>query len=103
MRAAVKWPCNYRQDKVSRGPETDLPSRVLVVSRRKTEKGTDTVGEEGIMLQAAAAVMVEAAEAAEGAEKKIPFQDVAASRSSSAASGCSKAAPVLLYFPAVGS
>ena len=55
------------------------------------------------MLQAAAAVMVEAAEAAEVAEKKIPFQDVAASRSSSAASGCLKAAPVLLYFPAVGS
>ena len=100
MRAAVKWPCNYRQDKVSRGPETDLPSRVLVVSRRKTEKGTDTVGEEGIMLQPAAAVRVEAAEVA---EKKIPFQDVAASRSSSAASGCLKAAPVLLYFPAVGS
>ena len=51
------------------------------------------------MLQAAAAVvMVEAAEAAE----EIPFQDVAASRSSSAASGCLKAAPVhLLYFPAV--
>ena len=49
-------------------------------------------------MQAAAAVKVEAAEAAE----KIPFQDVAASRSSSAASGCLKAAPVhLLYFPAV--
>ena len=74
---------------------------MLVVSRRKTERGTDTEGEEGIMLQAAEAGRVEAAEAAEAAEK-IPFQDVAASRSSSAASGCLKAAPVhLLYFPAV--
>ena len=52
-------------------------------------------------MQQAAAVGVEAAEAAEAAEK-VPFQDVAASRSSSAASGCLKAAPVhLLYFPAV--
>ena len=75
---------------------------MLVVSRRKTERGTDTdEAEEGIMMQAAAAVREESAEAMEAAEK-IPFQDVAASRSSSAASGCLKAAPVhLLYFPAV--
>ena len=42
---------------VSWGRRLDLPSRVLVVSRRKTERGTDTdEGEEGIMLQAAEAV-----------------------------------------------
>ena len=43
---------------------------MLVVSRRKTERGTDTdEGEQGIMMQAAAAaIRVEAAEAAEAVE-----------------------------------